>query len=341
MRNLRYQSLLLMAVAAAAIIIGAFARGDGGNAVAAPGDPGTATFTLTGGSAAQGATVDVPVTLSQFTPSVPSPNWGGYDLEVSYDPAVVHPTDDVIGVSNPCGAFWANTNASSPGHVVSGCAFQSSTFTGLLETITFTCQNVDAVSDITLVPVGDGASTASGTDLFDETSNPFDMTLVNATIACGSAVANTPTVTNTPAPTNTPTATNTAGPTNTPTSTPIPGTQTAEAALTATAAENFGGASTATPLPETQTAIAELTPAATDTAAAGADTATAVPPPPGGGNAGGGTTNPGGQPGGVITLPNTGSAGGGHAASGLWLIVAGMVLATFGGALFVKSLRLR
>jgi hypothetical protein len=43
----------------------------------------------------------------------------------------------------------------------------------------------------------------------------------------------------------------------------------------------------------------------------------------------------------VITLPNTGSADSGRSAESLWLIVAGILLATFGAGLFVKSLRLR
>ncbi len=342
MRIQRHLSFLAMALAVLALTLGAFANRS--TAAHAQASFGSATITVTGGSAAQGGTVDVPVNLTSFTPGT-STTWGGYDLEISYDPAVVHPTADVIGGSNPCGIFWANTVLSSPNHVVSGCSFQSSTFTGVLETITFTCQMVDAATAITLVPVGDADQTDSGTRLFDESANSFAMSLTDDQIVCGSGTANSPTPTFTATasgPTNTPTATKTA------TSTPAPATQTAVAAtstaavpLTQTAQANFGGASTATPPAETRTAIAAETQTAgpTDTPAAGGEQPTTAPPPPPPG--GGGTTGPGGAPGGVINLPDTGSAGGGHSMESLWLIIAGVALAAAGAGLFVKSLRVR
>ena len=62
---------------------------------------GQATFqaSVPGGSVPLNSTVDVPFNLTSFTPGI-SPTWGGYDLEVSYNAAVVTPTVDVVGASS-------------------------------------------------------------------------------------------------------------------------------------------------------------------------------------------------------------------------------------------------
>ena len=201
---------------------------DSGSASAAPGDPGTATFTLVvpGGSVPVGNTVDVQVNLSQFTPSTPQPKWGGYDLDISYAAAdgIVTATQDVIGASNPCGNFWTN-NELTP-QVVSGCSFQSTRpSTPTLETVTFQCLK-NGTQALHLMAQGEQGTDGVGTDLFDETAAPFVMTLVDAQIVCGTGNSATDTPTNTPVPpTDTPTNTP-VPPTDTPTNTPVPPTDT-------------------------------------------------------------------------------------------------------------------
>jgi hypothetical protein len=216
-------ALTLIALVATAVFIGSRSAPTPGLAAS----PGSATFTVVSpvGSTPLGNSVDVPVDLSSFTPGT-STTWGGYDLELKYDgsPGVVTATNDVIGPSNPCGFFWAN-NALVP-HVVSGCAFQASTFTGTLETITFQCL-ADGVAPIHIVLRTDSGKEGTGSGLFDATAIDFDMTMVDGSITCGtggptSTPTATATSTNTPTPTNSPTATSTA-PTATPTSTATPG----------------------------------------------------------------------------------------------------------------------
>ncbi len=181
--------------------------------------PGSATFMVAvpGGSVPVGNSVDVPLNLSSFTPGI-SADWGGYDLELSYTGGVVSATNDVVGGSNPCGFFWAN-NALAP-HVVSGCAFQASTFTGTLETITFQCLT-DGVSPVHVVLRTDAGLEGTGSALFDESANDFTMTMVDGSITCGlGGPTDTPTIT--PTPTNTATPTPTTPPAS-PTATPTPG----------------------------------------------------------------------------------------------------------------------
>ena len=186
---------------------------------------GSATFTVSspGGSTPVGNSVDVPVDLSSFTPGI-SADWGGYDLEVVYVNSVVTAAADTRGPSNPCGSFWANI-ALAP-HLVSTCAFQASTFTGTLETISFTCLT-DGISPIHIALRTDSGLEAAGSSLFDENAVDFDMTMVDGSITCGTGgptatFTNTATATFTPTRTNTPTATSTM-PTSTPTATPTPG----------------------------------------------------------------------------------------------------------------------
>ena len=180
---------------------------------------GSATFSVTSPGAAVplGNSVDVPINLSSFTPGS-STTWGGYDLEVAYTGAVVTATADVIGGSNPCGAFWAN-NELTP-RVVSGCAFQASTFTGTLETVTLKCLT-DGESPIRFVLRTEGGLEGTGTGLFDGNAVDFTMTFVDGTITCGAGgPTSTPTITPTPTNTATPTPTS---PPATPTATSTPG----------------------------------------------------------------------------------------------------------------------
>ena len=134
MRVQKHLAFLSMAVAAAAIVVGVFSWG-GNNTQAA--SVGSATFTMAVPTApvAVSAVADVPISLSSFTPGI-STTWGGYDLEISYDATVVTAGVSDMAGSNPCGAFWAN-NAQTPTDT-SGCAFQTSTYTGPLETAHFT-----------------------------------------------------------------------------------------------------------------------------------------------------------------------------------------------------------
>ena len=339
MHNKRRQlSFVLMAVAAAAISIGVLSRGGGGNAQAA--DPGTATFSVTAPGTAQALNTpfNVVINLAQFTPSVASPDWGGYDNELYYDDTVLEVVGGLNGITRGLcnsSALWAAVAYDPTAYTT--CFAQASTSTGTLDTISFQCI-ADGTSVLEEVPRNGSDASYNGSALYDENGADFAMTLIDGQVACGTGVLNTPTVAATATTTNTPLATNTATNTPTATNTVIPATATEKAAQTQTAQANFGGASTSTPLPGTQTAIAALTPSATE---APGETATSEAPPPPPPPPGGGTTNPGGAPGGVITLPNTGSAGGGVSGQSLWLIVAGIVLATFGTGLFVKSLRVR
>jgi hypothetical protein len=239
-----------------------------GSASAAPGDPGTATFTLVGPASAVtvGNSVDVPLNLSQFTPSGASPNWGGYDVNVKYDatPGVVQATADVIGASSPCGAFWAN-NELTP-QVVSGCAFQASTLSAItLETITFKCLK-DGIAQLHFMAQGEPGGDGVGSDLFDANSSPFAMTLVDATITCVGGATPTNTATATATNTATPTATKT----NTPTATNT-ATNTATATATKTNTPTATNTATNTPTPTNTTVAAPTntnTPTATNTTVA-------------------------------------------------------------------------
>jgi hypothetical protein len=205
----------LFALAILAVAIGIYWAPESGLAAS----PGSATFSIAspGGSTPLGNSVAVPVNLSSFTPGI-SPNWGGYDLELTYNGSVVTVTSDVVGGSSPCGAFWAN-NELTP-HVVSGCAFQASTFTGTLETPTFKCLT-DGVSAIHIALRTDSGLDGTGSGLFDGSANDFAMTMVDGTITCGAGgPTSTPTITPTPTNTATPTPTS---PPATPTATSTPG----------------------------------------------------------------------------------------------------------------------
>jgi len=333
MRMKRQLAFLLMGLAAAAIIVGAYQQGGSRSASAAAGDPGTATFTVSAPAGQQPLSTpfDVTIGLTQFTGSAGSPTWGGYDSELSYDSTILDVVSVTRGLCSPAGN-WADP-LHDP-HVVTGCFAQSRSDTGTLDTISFTCVG-NGTSPLIMLPRGDASNIFLGSSLFDENSVDFSMTFVNSSVTCGSA--DTPTFTPTSTPTDTPTPgapTSTATPTRTATNTPLASTQTAIAGATQTAQANFGGADTATPLPETQTAIAQLTPTAT--------LAPGETPPPSGGGGGAvpSPTRAGGAPGGTITLPNTGT-GSDSGIPGMWLIIGGLALAVAGGSLFLTSRRVR
>ena len=225
-------SLLLPGLIALAVLIVAVGGLVGGAGRGHAASIGSATIAVSapGPSQPLGSPFQVQASLTAFTPGI-SATWGGYDFELAYDAAVVKVDGDDRGLCTASG--WAPVSTTP--HVVTGCAFQTSTSTGVLETITFECLT-NGSSSLTLIPRDDPASNAVGTALFDENGNDFVTALQNATVICGSAPTSTPTntptitptatATNTPLPTKTPspTATSTSTPlvTNTPTDTPTP-----------------------------------------------------------------------------------------------------------------------
>lgn len=118
--------------------------------------------------------------LVAFAPG-DSATWAGWDLELLYDTDVLAVDSVVRG--NLCSASsWKNTQTAP--HVVTGCAFQSSTATGTLEQITFHCI-ASGTSAITLLARDDPARNASGTALFDPGGVDFTTTVTSASVTCG------------------------------------------------------------------------------------------------------------------------------------------------------------
>lgn len=137
---------------------------------------------------AGGVPFNVPIDLTSFTPGTAT-TWAGYDLELAYDATMLQPTGSARGL---CSAdAWANPDLAP--RVVSGCAFQSNTTTGTLETITFACLR-EGSSTLHLVPLGAPDRWASGTNLFDVDANPFALTLIDGSITCASAATGGATV---------------------------------------------------------------------------------------------------------------------------------------------------
>lgn len=214
--RLRVSLLLpgLIAVAAAIAAVGGIVgRTANGHAASV----GSATIAVSAPAPSQplNSPFQVQTSLTTFTPGISS-TWGGYDFELAYDNAVLHVDSDDRGL---CSAAGWGMIATSP-HLVTVCAFQSSTDTGVLETATFECV-ADGSSTLTLVPRNDPTATQVGTALYDENGNDFVMTLQNASVTCGAAPTNTPTLAPTNTSTNTPTATRTPVPTSTHTNTPV------------------------------------------------------------------------------------------------------------------------
>jgi hypothetical protein len=219
--DLRLLRLLpaLIAVSVLIAVIGGWAGAGARDTHAASVGSATMAMSVPASSQPLNTPFQVQGSLTVFTPGM-SPTWGGYDFELAYDNAVLKVDSDDRGLCSAAG--WALV-ATSP-HVVTGCAFQSSTATGVLETITFECIT-DGSSSLTLVPRNDPSATQVGTGLYDENGNDFAMTLQNISVTCGAAPTatptNTPTITPTSTPTNSPTPTRTPLPTNTPTDTPV------------------------------------------------------------------------------------------------------------------------
>ncbi len=357
MRTKRYMAIGAMALGLVAIVLGLSMRLNANDAQAAT----TATFTANDPAASHPLSTpfNVTVDLSGVTFDGGSPNWGGYDLELSFQSSFLSATGiatpgSAASPPNPSGVGELCQNAASawsgdlttPGSVVTGCAFQTNTTTsGVLETITFNC-TADGTTALHLVVPRDPASIASGSSLFNGGGVPFGMTLVDDTVVCGTG-GGTPT--NTPIPTNTFTPTVTRTPTNTPlptntftptaTFTPCPGNPPACPTNTPT------NTPTATNTPQSGI-FSTATPTGTRSPEAGTETATSVPGQPTNTRVPGGTGNlPGGGAGGAggaprITLPDTGGhASGNGAMGGIWLIVSGVVLATLGGGMLVTAKR--
>ncbi len=340
MRTKRFLAVGAMALGLVAIVLGLSMRLGANSAQAAATDPGDATFTVNSAAVANqplATPFNVTVDLSgSFGPT--NTSWAGYDLEVDYDPAVLSlstaPTPGLCPLAN-----WANPP--TVGAVTTGCSFATVTnMTGTLETMQFTCI-ANGTSPLGLLPHYDAKAVFAGNALFDSNGLDFNMTLVGGNVICGTPPSPTATFTqtNTPVPTNTftPTATRTPTATNTPvtptaTNTPCPGGVCPTNTPTATG--------TATQNPIFWTA----TPTGSPSVAAGTETATSVPgqpttaatKAPTGSQPGGGAGAGGAGP--RITLPDTGSrASGDNGMGGLWLVVAGIALATLGGGMLVTA----
>jgi len=342
MRIERPLSFLLVALAAAAIIVGAATLFGGGTQTTNAQSQGSATFTLTapGGAQALNTPFNVTSALTDFTPGL-STTWGGYDEEISYDAAVVKVDSVTIGICAPA-ANWGNPFKTP--HIVSGCAFQSRSDTGTLETISFECI-ADGTSPIEYLSRTDPNIVNLGSALFDENAVDYDMTFVNASVTCGSGGGTPtdtpvpPTATNTPIPptaTATATACNGACPTDTPvpptataTNTAVPPTATNTSVPTATSTQGAIGVKSATPTPGGATSTASpagTAAAATNTPSTGGPAATA--------------TRPGGGAGAGVTGPNTGDGGSDGMAGGfggLWLILGGLGLGALGGGMYLRQ----
>ncbi len=164
----------------------------------------SATFTVAnGGTHAVTESFSITVALSNVTFDANSPKWVGYDLELDYDPQVLTATNVAPALCPP--SAWSSTSL-TPG-VVTGCFYPagSTATSGVLETITFTCQ-ANGTTSLHL-PAHHAGTVGSGNGLFDASATDFSMTLADSSVVCGTGV-NDPTSTPTPVPpTPTPTAT--------------------------------------------------------------------------------------------------------------------------------------
>ena len=208
-----FHALAVITLMAVAIPVGVGMPWSGGSTTVQAATA-AATFTITAPGAAQpvGTPFDITANLSAVTfDPVNSPSWGGYDFELQYDNTLLS-----VGTVAPTlcpSAMWGNPQ--NVPNVVTGCAFQNSTATGVLETIQLTCI-ASGTSALHMLPRNDPQMTALGTALFDQNAVDFLMTYVDASVTCGTPP--TGTATNTPSPTNTatPTSTFTPSPTVTP-----------------------------------------------------------------------------------------------------------------------------
>jgi hypothetical protein len=157
-------------------------------------DIGSATIAVNPPSGQQviGAPFQAPIDLISFAPGT-STTWAGYQLELAYDGTLLQANSSARGL---CSAeWWANPQLAP--YVVSGCIAQSSTSTGTLETITFTCLRTGSSSLHLILP---GESDPVGTQLFDDNASPFATTLVDGSVACaGAGLTPTPSPAPTPA----------------------------------------------------------------------------------------------------------------------------------------------
>ena len=138
-------STAVMFVAAGSIIGGVLLQSQN---TSAAGVPGSATITITAPAAAQplNTPFDVTANLTQFTGGTApfGATWGGYDLEVRYDPTLISVNVDANGfithtAANLCQPAnnWANPQTVPD--IVTGCFGNSSTSTGLLEDYSLNC----------------------------------------------------------------------------------------------------------------------------------------------------------------------------------------------------------
>jgi hypothetical protein len=237
----------MLAVAAAAIVL-TFGLGSGEKAqadfphsgvdlsIGAPAlscdSGGTSTCT-----ADAGATVNVALNLNSIGTL---PSYDGYDSIITYTNISVVGTSLVAtGAGNWPGCVFSASNFDTPGTMAAGCGIgigaASSTYTGAMYHIDFTCPSPAPASPAVLTLVhGPGGNTALTDSKFMAHGETVNETL---TITCGASGGGDPTdtpvaPTDTPVgPTNTPVGpTNTpVGPTNTPvgpTNTPVPPTNT-------------------------------------------------------------------------------------------------------------------
>ncbi len=133
-----FQALAVITLMAVAIPVGVGMPWSGGSTTVQAATA-AATFAITAPGAAQpvGTPFSITVNLTAVTfEPVNSPSWGGYDIEMAYDNTLLSVNNVAPTLCSLSG--WGNP-ANAP-NVVTGCAFQNSTSTGVLETITMTCQ---------------------------------------------------------------------------------------------------------------------------------------------------------------------------------------------------------
>jgi hypothetical protein len=174
---------------------------------------GSATIKVVAPSTAQPLNTDFTVNtrLDAFTPGADQPTWAGWNMKLRYDPTKLAVVSTASGGLCP-GVFWFLND--EPPDLNGGCAFQTSTATGNMDTITFRCI-ADGVVPLHLVSVAEDS--VAGTTLFDENAVNIPTTLVDAAVTCGTGGPTaTPTNTFTPSPTPTATPTSTPTPTGTP-----------------------------------------------------------------------------------------------------------------------------
>ncbi len=111
--------------------------------------------------------------------------WAGYSIQVAYDGEVLEVVSvEPGGIAGCEGDSWGNPE--NVPNVVTGCAFQTSTETGVAERITYRCK-APGTSELRFVTLAEDP--ARGSTLFDESAVNIETRLVNSRVTCGDAAA--------------------------------------------------------------------------------------------------------------------------------------------------------